>query len=59
VPEDRLDEVLAAGRAQAAKEATLFAELRGGATTIELLTLDPSPVEVAHPAPGLRDDAPR
>jgi len=43
---DRVDEVLAAGRARADKEEGLFAALRQGATTVELLALDPSPVEV-------------
>ena len=56
VDEDRLDDVLAAGRARTAKEAGLFAELRRGATTIELLSLDPSPVEVTPPGPELRGD---
>jgi len=40
VPADALDEVLAAGRARAEKEARFFTELRGGATTLELLGLD-------------------
>jgi 4-hydroxy-4-methyl-2-oxoglutarate aldolase len=39
---DRLDEILAAGRARTAAEAELFARLRAGATTVELLGLDPS-----------------
>jgi 4-hydroxy-4-methyl-2-oxoglutarate aldolase len=47
VPADALDDVLAAGRARAGKEAGFFAELRGGTTTLELLGLDPSPVEGA------------
>jgi 4-hydroxy-4-methyl-2-oxoglutarate aldolase len=42
----RLDEVLAAGGARAAKEQALFAGLRAGATTLELLGLDPAPVQV-------------
>jgi 4-hydroxy-4-methyl-2-oxoglutarate aldolase len=41
---DSLDAVLAAGDARAADEATMFTQLRQGATTIELLNLDPSPV---------------
>ena len=45
VPAAELDAVLAAGQARAEKEARLFAELRGGATTVELLGLDPSPIE--------------
>jgi 4-hydroxy-4-methyl-2-oxoglutarate aldolase len=40
VPVDALDEVLAAGRARAEKEARFFTELRQGATTLELLGLD-------------------
>ncbi len=47
VPADRLDDVLAAGRARAEKEARFFAELRAGTTTLELLGLDPSPIEGA------------
>jgi 4-hydroxy-4-methyl-2-oxoglutarate aldolase len=39
-----VDEVLAAGRARADKEEGLFARLRDGATTIDLLDLDPSRV---------------
>ncbi len=44
VPGATLDTVLAAGRARADKEAQLFDALRAGATTIELLDLDPGPV---------------
>ena len=40
-----LDQVLAAGAARADRERTLFAELRAGKTTVELLGLDASPVE--------------
>jgi 4-hydroxy-4-methyl-2-oxoglutarate aldolase len=40
-----LEEVLAAGRARAAKEEGFFERLRAGATTLTLLGLDPSPVE--------------
>ena len=40
LPADALDDVLAAGRARAEKEARFFTELRGGATTLELLALD-------------------
>ena len=36
----RLEEVLAAGRARAGKEEGYFEALRGGATTVELLSLD-------------------
>jgi 4-hydroxy-4-methyl-2-oxoglutarate aldolase len=39
--------VLAAGRDRAAKEAGFFAALREGRTTIELLSLDDSPIERA------------
>jgi 4-hydroxy-4-methyl-2-oxoglutarate aldolase len=47
VPGGALEDVLAAGRARAAKEDGFFARLRDGATTLELLGLDPSPVEGA------------
>ena len=40
-----LDAVLDAGRARAAKEQGMFDRLRDGATTIELLDLDPGAVE--------------
>lgn len=46
VPAARLDDVLEAGRARADKENAFFAALRQGATTVELLSLDVSPVEV-------------
>ncbi len=42
---DRLDEVIAAGRARTEKEAGFFEALRGGATTVELLGLDASLIE--------------
>lgn len=42
VPRADLEQVLADGRARAAKEAGLFEALRGGATTVELLGLDTS-----------------
>jgi 4-hydroxy-4-methyl-2-oxoglutarate aldolase len=45
VPGGALDDVLAAGRARAAKEATMFVDLRAGSTTIDLLGLDPSLVQ--------------
>lgn len=45
IPGGDLDAVLAAGRARADKEAGLFAALRAGATTLELLDLDPGPVQ--------------
>lgn len=44
VPTAALDDVLAAGEARAEKERQMFASLRSGATTVELLGLDPSPV---------------
>jgi 4-hydroxy-4-methyl-2-oxoglutarate aldolase len=46
VPAAALDAVLAAGRARAEKEEGLFAALVDGATTVGLLDLDPSPVDV-------------
>ena len=45
VAADELDAVLVAGRARAAKEQGMFDRLRDGATTIELLELDPGPIE--------------
>lgn len=39
-----LERVLSAGRVRADKEQGLFARLREGATTLELLQLDPAPV---------------
>ncbi len=44
IPGGEVDAVLAAGRARADREAELFAALRAGATTVELLELDPWPV---------------
>jgi 4-hydroxy-4-methyl-2-oxoglutarate aldolase len=40
-----IDDVLRAGRARVDKEEAMFTALRQGATTLELLGLDPSPVE--------------
>jgi hypothetical protein len=40
-----LDDVLTAGRGREATEAVMFEELRGGATTVELLGLDTSAIE--------------
>ncbi len=40
-----LDKVLKAGRARADKEAQMFEALRSGSTTLDLLSLDASPVE--------------
>jgi 4-hydroxy-4-methyl-2-oxoglutarate aldolase len=42
---DDLDQVAAAGRARADKELGLFEALRNGSTTVELLGLDPSPID--------------
>jgi 4-hydroxy-4-methyl-2-oxoglutarate aldolase len=47
VPGASLDAVLEAGRQRAVKELGLFEALRAGKTTIELLGLDPSPIERA------------
>ena len=44
VPASALPEVLAAGRARAAKEQEYFGALRSGATTMTLLNLDGGPV---------------
>ncbi|HVC71870.1 MAG TPA: hypothetical protein VNC61_16560 [Acidimicrobiales bacterium] len=44
---DALEKVLSAGRARADKEEGLFRALAAGSTTVELLDLDPSPVEVS------------
>ena len=40
-----LDDVLAAGTARAEREQTLFAAIREGKTTVELLGLDPTPID--------------
>jgi 4-hydroxy-4-methyl-2-oxoglutarate aldolase len=45
VPAAGLQRVLDAGRARAARERQLFAELRAGRTTLELLELDPATIE--------------
>jgi 4-hydroxy-4-methyl-2-oxoglutarate aldolase len=47
VPGGALEDVVAAGRTRAEKEAGYFAALRGGATTLELLGLDTDPIEGA------------
>jgi 4-hydroxy-4-methyl-2-oxoglutarate aldolase len=47
VPGDAIAAVVAAGRARAEKEAGYFAALREGATTVELLGLDPRPIDAA------------
>jgi len=44
VPAAAVDQVVAAGRAREEKERGLFVALRQGATTLDLLGLDPSPV---------------
>ena len=36
----RVEEVIAAGRARAAKEASMFIQLQAGRTTLELLDLE-------------------
>jgi 4-hydroxy-4-methyl-2-oxoglutarate aldolase len=46
VPGAAIDAVLTAARARAEKEASMFAALRDGKTTLELLGLDPAPVDV-------------
>jgi 4-hydroxy-4-methyl-2-oxoglutarate aldolase len=46
VPAADLETVLAAGETRAATERDLFARLRAGATTVELLSIDPAPVNV-------------
>jgi 4-hydroxy-4-methyl-2-oxoglutarate aldolase len=43
----RLPEILAAGRARAAKEEKIFSALRSGATTMTLLDLDGTPIKRA------------
>ena len=45
VPQSRINEVLAAGRARAAKEEHLFAQLKAGHTTLDLLGLDDAPID--------------
>lgn len=47
VPGATIEEVVAAGRSRAEKEAGYFTALRGGATTLELLGLDADPIEGA------------
>jgi 4-hydroxy-4-methyl-2-oxoglutarate aldolase len=44
IPGATFDDVVDAGEARAVKEREMFAQLRAGATTIELLSLDVSPV---------------
>jgi 4-hydroxy-4-methyl-2-oxoglutarate aldolase len=45
VSHTHLDDVLAAGRVRAEKEEHFFEELRGGRTTLQLLSLDDAPIE--------------
>jgi 4-hydroxy-4-methyl-2-oxoglutarate aldolase len=45
VPAEQLDDVLAAGTARAEREQALFDALRAGKTTVELLGLDPTPID--------------
>ncbi|MFN8037654.1 MAG: RraA family protein [Acidimicrobiales bacterium] len=45
VPGEQVDAVLAAGRARAAAEDEIFGRLRAGATTVELLGLDPTLID--------------
>jgi 4-hydroxy-4-methyl-2-oxoglutarate aldolase len=47
VPADALERVLAAGNARAEKETAMFERLRDGATTLELLDLDATPIDDA------------
>jgi 4-hydroxy-4-methyl-2-oxoglutarate aldolase len=47
VPGDQLESVIAAGQARATKEEGFFQALRQGATTVELLGLDPSRIDRA------------
>ena len=47
VPLATLDDVLAAARARTAKEADLFEQLKAGRTTVDLLGLDPAPIDLA------------
>jgi 4-hydroxy-4-methyl-2-oxoglutarate aldolase len=44
IPRDRLDDVTDAGKARCEKEDEIFAGLRSGQTTIELLGLDTGPI---------------
>ena len=49
VPGDRIEEIVAAARGRTQKELEYFESLRSGATTVELLGLDGSVVEVELP----------
>ena len=46
VPGDSIEDVIAAGRARAQQETRYFELLRAGATTVEILELDATPIEV-------------
>jgi 4-hydroxy-4-methyl-2-oxoglutarate aldolase len=46
IPAATLDAILASGRERATKEDRMFSELRGGKTTVELLSLDPGAIRV-------------
>jgi 4-hydroxy-4-methyl-2-oxoglutarate aldolase len=45
VPSEEIDDVLVAGTARAQREQGLFDALRAGKTTVELLGLDPTPID--------------
>ena len=44
MPASAVSEVIERGRARADKEAVMFAKLRAGSTTVELLSLNTTPV---------------
>jgi 4-hydroxy-4-methyl-2-oxoglutarate aldolase len=47
IPGGSVQEVIEAGRAREQKEREMFEKLRAGSTTVELLGIDPGPIEVA------------
>ena len=51
VPGDRIEAVITAGRKRAGNEAGYFDALKGGKTTVELLDLDASLIEVGEQTP--------
>ncbi len=59
VPASTLEAVLAAGTARAEKEDGMFAALRSGQTTVELLGLDPSQIDISAipptPSPSAKE----
>lgn len=57
VPGGSLESVLAAAQSRAEKESGYFEALRGGATTLDLLALDTSPVTVESGLGGAADAA--